>query len=421
MAVAPRSAAALTHRDSVPHSMTRRVGLPLAAMYVLTLVGFPLVSTVPVLVGLDSQAATIPYRAAMVGLSFAILYGWWLQRSRVCLSLPVILALLLWVLLVGRLLLDTVVDPLPGDIGLPVSQFLLLSLGACFLPSLAFLEAPSVATADFARRCIEVLGAVAMLLVLYLGLRGVFAGGVLRRLSTPVLNPISVGHLGVSVLIVAMCGLASASRVARLLRWLLMALSVVATVSRGPIAAGLVIVLLLAMRPRAGQRIGLGGILLRFGLIGAGVAAVVLAINHLEELEIIDVVARLTDTLQDVASQERAAMIVGAWQQFTVSPLLGDALVERRFMENPHNIIVESLMALGVVGLGLLLLSMAASLAAGFGIYRGATRHAWVALIYLQYVIHCLLSGSLLTDGAFWFFGLAVLALARTPPARSGA
>jgi len=113
------------------------------------------------------------------------------------------------------------------------------------------------------------------------------------------------------------------------------------------------------MRPRVGQRIGLGGILLRFGLIGAGVAAVVLAINYLEELGIIDVVARLTDTLQDVASQERAAMIVGAWQQFTASPLLGDALVERRFMENPHNIIVESLMALGVVGLGLLLLSMA--------------------------------------------------------------
>lgn len=405
-------------RDAAPASLL------LAAMYALTVVGFPLVSTIPTILRLDSQVATVPYRVLVLGVSLAVMYGWWVRGTRICLNAAVLLTLTLWALLVARLVHGIIVDPLPGELYMPPSQLLLLSLGACFLPALTALEPPSERTLDLARRAIEVLGAIAMVGILYVGLRGVMQGSILYRLATPVLNPISVGHLGVSVLVVALCGFADAGRLTRLARTLLVILSVavvVATVSRGPIAAGLVIVLLLAMRPRAGQRIGLGGILLRFGLIGAGVAAVVLAINHLEELEIIDVVARLTDTLQDVASQERAAMIVGAWQQFTVSPLLGDALVERRFMENPHNIIVESLMALGVVGLGLLLLSMAASLAAGFGIYRGATRHAWVALIYLQYVIHCLLSGSLLTDGAFWFFGLAVLALARTPPARSGA
>lgn len=413
----------MAHRDSLGRDAAP-ASLLLAAMYALTVVGFPLVSTIPTILRLDSQVATVPYRVLVLGLSLAVIFSWWVRGTRICLNAAVLLTLTLWALLVARLVHGIVVDPLPGELYMPPSQLLLLSVGACFLPALTALEPPSERTLDLARHAIEVLGAIAMVGILYVGLRGVMQGSILYRLATPVLNPISVGHLGVSVLAVALCGFAGAGRLTRLLRTLLVILSVavvVATVSRGPIAAGLVIVLLLAMRPRVGQRIGLGGILLRFGLIGAGVAAVLLAINYLEELGIIDVVARLTDTLQDVASQERAAMIVGAWQQFTANPLLGDALVERRFMENPHNVIVESLMALGVVGLGLLLLSMAASLAAGFGIYRGATRHAWVALIYLQYVIHCLLSGSLLTDGAFWFFGLAVLALARTPLARSGA
>ena len=58
----------------------------------------------------------------------------------------------------ARMFIDTVIDPLPGELGMPVAQLLLLSLGACFLPALVFLETPSDATLDLARRAIEVVG-----------------------------------------------------------------------------------------------------------------------------------------------------------------------------------------------------------------------------------------------------------------------
>jgi len=324
----------------------------------------------------------------------------------------------------ARMFHDIVLVPLPGDLYVDPSQLLLLSLGACFIPAITALELPSERTLEFSRRAIEVLGAIAMLGILYVGLRGVMQGSILYRLATPVLNPISVGHVGVSVLIVTLCGFAGAGRLARLLRILLVVLSVgvvVATVSRGPIAAALVASMLLALRPRPGQSIGLGGVVLRLVLIGGGVAAVVLAINYLEAIGIIDVVARLTDTLQDVAAQDRLAMVVGAWQQFTESPLLGSAMVERRFMENPHNVVVESLMALGILGLALLLAVLWASGTAALRLLRSAPRHAWVGLIYVQYVINAMLSGSLFTDSAFWFFGLAVLAVTATLPPRAEA
>ncbi len=302
--------------------------MALAAMYVLTIVGFPLVSTLPTLLGLDSQLATIPYRMLVAALAAAILYGWWLHGTKVLFNSAVLVTLTLWALLIARMLWDTIVSPLPGELYTPAGQLLLLSLGACFLPALVALEFPSDASLDLARRWIEVLGAVAMVAILYVGLRGVLGGAILYRLATPVLNPISVGHLGVSVMIVALCGFAGASRVAKAWRALLVLLSVgvtVATVSRGPILAGLLAVAILAFVKRRRQRLGVGRVLLRAGLVAAGLAGVAAAVLYLEDTGVIDILARLTDTFQDVASQERAKMIRGAWTQFTENPVLGSA------------------------------------------------------------------------------------------------
>ena len=191
LAVASRAHAAVARRGALVGAGS----LMLAALYALTVVGFPLVSTVPTLVGVDSQVATVPFRIIIVALSVGILYGWWVRGTRVLFNAAVLATLTLWALLVARMFVDTMVDPLPGDLGIPVSQFLLLSLGACYLPALAGLEYPDARTLDLARVWIEVLGAIAMLAILYVGLRGVFQGSVLYRLATPVLNPISVGHL----------------------------------------------------------------------------------------------------------------------------------------------------------------------------------------------------------------------------------
>jgi O-antigen ligase len=391
--------------------------MALAAMYALTIVGFPLVSTLPVLLGLDSQAATLPYRAAVVALAFGIFFGWWVRGERLLFTWPVRLTLVLWVLLIARMFYDTLINPLPGDFGMPVDQLLLLSLGACFIPSLVFLETPSAATLDLARRSIEVVGAIARLLILYLGLKGVFDGRILRRLATSVLNPISVGHLGVSVFIVALCGLAGSSLVAKTFRWLIIVTSVVvivASASRGPILAALMTALVYSFVRRKRRRLALGVLLLRLGLLAAAVAGVVVAVNYLEEEGYISLMERFADTLEDVAAQERIAMAVGAWTQFTEHPLLGSSFVELRFYTYPHNIVLESLMATGVVGAGLLAANLGAGILASVRVITAAPSVAWIGLIYLQYVINGMVSGSLYLDGAYWAYGFGALVVART-------
>jgi hypothetical protein len=391
--------------------------MALAAMYVLTIVGFPLVSTLPVLLGLDSQAATFPYRAGFLALAIGVFFGWWVRGESILFTWPVRLALLLWLLLIARMFMDAVIDPLPGDFGMPVAQLLMLSLGACFIPSLVFLETPSTATLDLGRRGIEVLGAIALLLILYLGLRGVFDGRILRRLSTSVLNPISVGHLGVSVFIVALCGLAGSGLLAKVWRWLLIVTSVVAIVasaSRGPILAALLTALVYSFARRKRRHLGLAVLLFRLALLAAGVAGVVVLVSYLEDQGYISLIERFADTLEDIAAQERIAMALGAWTQFTEHPLLGSSFVELRFYTYPHNIFVESLMATGIVGAGLLIVNLGVTVLASMRIIAASPATAWIGLIYLQYVVNGMVSGSLYLDGAFWAYGFGALVVART-------
>jgi len=391
--------------------------LALAAMYALTIVGFPLVSTVPVLFGLDSQAVTLPYRAGVAALVLGIIFGWWMRGEHILFSWPVRLTLILWVLLVARMFYDTLVNPLPGEFGMPAGQILLLSLGACFLPAVVFLETPSTATLDLARRGIEIVGMVTMLLILYLGLRGVFDGRILRRLATAVLNPISVGHLGVSVFIVALCGLAGSGFLAKVFRWLLILTSViviVASASRGPILAALLVAVVYSFVRRRKRSLALGALLFRLALLAAVIAAVVPAINYLEEEGYISLMERFSETLEDVAAQERIAMAIGAWTQFTDHPLFGSAFVELRYYTYPHNIVLESLMATGVVGAGLLLANLAAAILASMRLILASPSVAWIGFIVLPYVVRGMVSGSLYLDGAFWAYGFGALVVARS-------
>ncbi len=387
----------------------------LAALYVLLLVGFPVVAMVAMLLHLDSQQVTVPFRVLMAVVSLGALVSWHTRRARICFTFPVIASLLLWLCLIARLVHGTLIDPLPGNLGSPVSQVVLLSLGACFLPALAFLEAPSAATLALARRWTLLFGLFAMLAVLYVGLTGSANAAIFRRLGTTAFNPISVGHLGVSMLILALSGppnSGAAVKVGRGLLGLLSSVVVVASVSRGPIAAALLVLLLVAFRRRQTGALSTMRLLLRVLLLSVLIGAITLGVMYLQENEYVDVAARFFDALQDVSAQERTQMIVSAWRGFLDHPWLGSSFVEVHSVTYPHNIIVESLMATGIVGFALLCVNASSGLRAAWGLARRATPYSWVGLVFIQYVLNGLSSGSLFLDASYWSFGFAAQALA---------
>jgi O-antigen ligase len=104
-------------------------------------------------------------------------------------------------------------------------------------------------------------------------------------------------------------------------------------------------------------------------------------------------------------------MAIGAWRQFLDQPLLGSHALELGSYTYPHNVLLESLMATGVLGFALLLGSMGPATLAALRIIRAESQFMWIALIYLQYVVHCMVSGSLYLEASFWSFAFGSLAV----------
>lgn len=387
----------------------------LALFYALTVVGFPLASTLPVLLRMDTQAASVPFRGLMILLFLWIACDSLVRGRRMYAGVALLPLVALWWLLIARLLQGTLIDPVPGSLGMPVSQYLLLSLGACFLPALGFLAAPSAATLELARRLIEILGAVAMILLVYAAISALTTGRIFTRLSTEMLNPISVGHLGASVFIVTLIGLSRSTGVMWLLRWAVIAFAVLMTVASGSRAPILAALLMAAVHVFTQRRSGRGGALrvaLRLGLLVVAGVLCGLLIVYLEQNAAVQMASRFTEVGADASSRERELLFAGAWRQFVASPLLGDAFIERRFMSYPHNILLESMMATGIVGLVLLIAVLLVSSLAAARLVLDGGAVTWVGYMFFQNLVAQMFSGSLLLDGRFWGFTLAVLALA---------
>ncbi|TIP81095.1 MAG: O-antigen ligase family protein, partial [Mesorhizobium sp.] len=123
----------------------------------------------------------------------------------------------------------------------------------------------------------------------------------------------------------------------------ILCLIVVFAKSRGAYIAGAGALLVYVLLLKGSKRV--------FAVCGAfAIALVVLASSG---VELIDVVIARLQTINVDADQStmiRSQLFAGAWSQFLESPVFGRYAVEMRFNFYPHNIYLESLMAVGALG-----------------------------------------------------------------------
>jgi O-antigen ligase len=400
----------------------------LAAAFVLAVVGFPFISTVPVMLALPSTVATVPFRGLVLAITLWILFRWLVAGARVYSGFVLAPMLALWTLLVARMLWDTMLDPLPRPTLPEAPQWVALAIGGTLLPALAFLEKPNDRTLRAAARGIEWLGVASIAMVFWLGLTSLRAGAIFQRLATETLNPISVGHLGASVFIVAACraldARAAGTRPPWWRRWVrivtlgLALAAVVASFSRGPAAAlAFAAAVLMIFHP------GFAGSPVSRLVAGTAIVSVVATVTvavvlYLEQNALINALFRLSQGLQDTASNERLQMFEGALQQFAENPLLGQHFVELRWMTYPHNMVLETMMATGLVGLVLLAICLGAGTWYAWQLVRGGGHAVWVGLLFFQYALAQLASGSILLAGTFWAMLIACCVLGADRGAR---
>jgi len=394
----------------------------LAGLLACAVFGFPLVSTLPVFLGVDSRPISLAYRA-LVAVAAIIVLGLALTRTRGFIRTGhVVLVLALMALLILRVAWDSSLAPLPLD--LDWDEMWLFMLGATFLPAVAFLARTDPETLELARRWalrLGVLAGLAIVAAAAIALRDIVT---FLRLDTGVLNPISIGQAGVSlfVLLLLRPPLTGDQTSMRRFRraagtgfgFLLAAILVLTSGSKGPIVAWFVVMLawlftLARASIRAGR--GLQGVALPMAL-PLVLLLIVLAVNAVTPLPIVD---RFLDISQDQSTSERVRLLTQALDQFEESPVLGSAVIEYESRIYPHNLIVEAMMAGGVVLLVPLIVLLFESLrVAALWLLHGREHH-WLAMLYLQYLVSMMFSGSIFESAPFWSMSVALLGLASWP------
>lgn len=385
----------------------------------LTIAGYPLASTLPLLLGVESRVVSIPFRALVLGLA-VMLIGKGMLRERVQWNWPLAAFTVFWLVYVWRLATDTLFEP--KLLRLQGWEYWLYAMGVCYLPSLAaqFRREPGGASEVAFPLAVRVALA-ACIAVLWIGIHTVLSGDITSllkgRLTSETLNPISLGHLGASLLLLCAFGLYQdhLTRGRSLLYSFGAAVGILTALlsaSRGPLVAmaacGVLLFLSYTKREAIARSLPLFILLLVFAGAGAWYAETALGFNVISRFAV------LGEHSYDESSAERVQLVSNAWAQFLDAPLLGSRIEEAVSSYYPHNIVIEAFLATGIIGGVALIVFMAGAL---IGLVRLLlVRHplSWCGLLFLQYAIAAQFSFALYLSGAFWLLGCIVLTSAST-------
>lgn len=367
-------------------------------MIVIGLLGYPLLGTLIAFTSLPSLVASLPVRAALLVLSFALLNAF---PGRAILNdrrYQIILAF--WLMYFVRLVWDLMV------VGIPVAgDFMFTFVFFCVIPSLALMHAPEADEYLLTRRLLR-LGFFACVLAIVAantdlaGARSTTAEAE-GRLFLDTVNPITFGHVGVTTVLAA---LSMARYCKHAVDWVGVAAAVALgfstiqwAASRGPLVSLLICLVLLALTNRHYRW-------LLFALAGI---ALWMFVGIPEESESL-LTSRIVASAQSDNAEIRIIMQASAIQQFLDSPLVGSAIIERLFEDYPHNIIIEAAMAIGVLGLGLILVIMYLTIRAALRRFR--VGELMLPLLVIQYLAAAQFSGSIAASTSFWMLVSFVIA-----------
>jgi len=284
----------------------------------------------------------------------------------------------------------------------PTVSFGLL-LGAAVLPALLLppllpLKSPRAFALPMALASLAFIAGVAMNLEAFRS-PDVFFG----RAGTEKLNPISLASVATSLAIflllwrgrAAWMTLAQYAAVAGLLAVALL------TQSRGPIlATAAALALLFLFSTRENRRRLLGFLLIGVAVAAIGAASMIgeLASTGFQRFH-------FDDDHMDDSALGRLASWSASWDQFLASPLTGDRVFEPILLRYPHNLFLESLISVGLIGTSLLVLHLVITLRAMAWILRRPASPPYavfIALMALKELIQAQFSGAVWTNTGVW-------------------
>ena len=376
-------------------------------LYALGMFGFGFILTLEKSLELPDRFLTVPYRFLMLLLSLSIIGTVWAKGKGLVVKSYLFPLGVFWLAYALRFAVDVYVRELP--LAQAPSDLFFYIVGMCLIPMIAILLHSSVRFAPAAvRTSLIVLGVTCAAILLFS--REILHTEFGRLRVDGGLNQITLGHLGVSLVILSLFLLLSRQPIVHVSKLVLYALITFGLLviglasSRGPLFALLVILpLLIFFALRQGRKMTtLIVIVVAVLCIPSGVLLVKSLGSNIDQ--------RLLSTVERTESgkESRIDMWQSAWEDFLDYPLTGRAL-EGRYDIYPHNLLIESFMATGMFGGGAFVWILLLGFRAALRLIGQSSEYAWIGFLFLQMTVYGCFSGSLWSLSGFWYMLAAVL------------
>jgi O-antigen ligase len=385
-----------------------------AALYALVIAGYPFVSNFSTLADEHSRLYAVVLRAITVILSIFIIMFVGVKRKRFHGGLFLPFLAVFWVLYLARLVSDTIM--IPVFMSLPRQEYFAYAVGGCLLPMLALMLRAGAKTIRRAFELTYGLSLAAILLVLVntlvLNLDDTYWPST-GRLGTEALNPISLGHLATTLVVFSTYVLTRAQNmsvggvVGNSVIMLTGLVVLVLTASRGPLLALMVTELILVFSVfRKGQMTRRNILVALLILIAS-----VIASAHYLFVPGSEIGAHFNNRGEDTVKM-RLEVLSAAWRSFAEAPLFGSGLELNEYGGYPHNVVLESFMATGIVGGTVFSILIFFTFMKALRVVRYSEAYCWVGLLFIQYIIGSLVSGALYSASTMWALMGAIIGVA---------
>ncbi len=228
-----------------------------------------------------------------------------------------------------------------------------------------------------------------------------------RRMMLDKINPISMAHLAFAFLIYYLLVFSRSKRLT--IEAMVMApvlfLIVVYAQSRGAYVSGAGAIAIYMMLLKGTRRIWLFAGLMAVGLV-------VVYTSAAEHFEVVMNALKRIDVHEDASTLARYTSFYGAWDQFQDDFYFGRYAIELSTGYYPHNIYLESLMAVGFIGTIPFIMHLTLATRAAVGIIRErcfSIAAVLVAVLYFREAIASMASGSLWGNTGFWITSVLVI------------
>lgn len=366
---------------------------------VLSVVGFPFAAALAQITGISSTILSILIRSVIIIYALLII----LHTQKISKGMLLFFFSIFWIIYSTKLIFFLIYDL--QDLFHPDYFYLLFAFGTVLIPALSVYFSVEESQLKKIIYHILYLSTFVVLVSLVFGSRlyyNEFGVAVDNRLNLKSLNPISLGHVAVSNIIICLAFIQYENlSYQRLFLFLLLfgvgCWCLILTNSRGPLLVLLILGFLLVFR-KSKNIVHFSKKVFIFILV-IGLFFLLLIASSLTG-NLLNRVMTVVDT--QLETPGRVISYRGAIEQFLSAPILGDGIEERVTGLYPHNTILEAFMATGIIGGIPFLIIVSWMMTKKFQNDRNSMGVKTIVLLGQQYVLASMLSGAIYGSHAMW-------------------